>query len=414
MTTFGKTDNGSTSFTSSTDKIAVSAATPAGSGTVQSAGAQIWMDSTGSTNSKFVIYADSGGAPGALLAESDVVNFNITTANSERIFSFSGANQISITGGTQYWIGVAWQDPGTPSVRVSRDNTNTTDGRHEQSGAGFTWPTLPSPYGTPTLTSGGPISAYVTYTETAGGGGGGIVPVIRSSSTDTDPNLTKTLAPAKPAGLAVGDLMIAVHTSDADSSLAGMTAPAGWAQVGAQAGNAADNYSFLKIWSKVAVQADVDATSFSFSDPNTSESSVVLFAVQVGTYDSTTPTTTPAFTTQPRPSPEAVQDATAPSVTGVVDGLLICGMTADTNGTQQTFPSPPTGMTVINQASTPWTLDGVFKQALSSTSATGTRSAGTSPTSGANGYNSGSFVINPAPAPPSDVARLSGGFLSLL
>lgn len=114
------------------------------------------------------IYADSAGAPGALLAESDALTLTATT-EAERTFTFSGVNQISVTSGTPYWIAVAWNDPGTPSVTVSRDGTATS--RREQTVS--SWPTLPNPYGAPTASNTGPIDAYITYVEPTSGDNGG-------------------------------------------------------------------------------------------------------------------------------------------------------------------------------------------------------------------------------------------------
>lgn len=159
MPTFGKTDNGAGSSASSLDKMFVSSATPASNGTVTGGSARVWLSSSGSGPSKFVIYADSAGSPGALLAVSDEVV--ITNTSEQQIdYTFSGGNQIAIVNGTPYWIGVVWQDPGTPSFTVSRDSTASQ--RKEQV---LTYPTMPDPFGTPSATNSGPIDAFVTYTE---------------------------------------------------------------------------------------------------------------------------------------------------------------------------------------------------------------------------------------------------------
>lgn len=151
--TLGKTDDGSSSSTSSANRTQVSPATPGSSGKVVSGGARIWMDTAGSTNTKLVIYADSAGAPGAKLAESDVVNISSTT-ESEVAYTFSGGNQIDVVSGTPYWVGVAFQDPGTPAVRYSRDGT--ASGRLENTAY------APDPYGSGTPGT-GTIDAYITY-----------------------------------------------------------------------------------------------------------------------------------------------------------------------------------------------------------------------------------------------------------
>lgn len=164
MPTFGKTSDGTVNSASSVPKLFVSTASPASSGVVVDGRARVWMSSAGTVATKFVIYADSAGSPAALLAESDIVSLS-TTSESEITFPFSGANLISITNGTSYWIGVAWDEPGTPSVTFSRDNTASQ--RQEQ--VISAWPTIPTPFGTPSATNSGPIDAYVNYNLAATG-----------------------------------------------------------------------------------------------------------------------------------------------------------------------------------------------------------------------------------------------------
>lgn len=157
MPTFGKTDSGASSSASSTDKLAMSTATPASTGVVQNGSVRLWLSTSGSTSVKFVIYADSSGSPGALLAQSDVVTLTTTTADTQIDFPFSGGQQITVVSGTPYWFGPFWQDPGTPSVTFGRDSA--ASGRLE-----FTtpWPDPPDPAGTGTVLS-GPLAAFVTY-----------------------------------------------------------------------------------------------------------------------------------------------------------------------------------------------------------------------------------------------------------
>lgn len=122
----------------------------------------MWRDS-GSAPVKMVIYADSTGNPGALLAVSDEISL-IATAEGDVNFTFSGANQISVVGSTPYWIGYHNGTlTGGSFVSISSDSTasghrNDTDTYSDGTS---------DPYGTPTATS-GIIDAYITYTE--GGG----------------------------------------------------------------------------------------------------------------------------------------------------------------------------------------------------------------------------------------------------
>jgi hypothetical protein len=165
VATFGKTTDGGSQSTSSATRVWVSQATPSTTGIVTTGHARIWLSAAATIDTKFAIYADNGsGEPGALLAESDVLTLTATTEG-ERVFTFSGAAQITVSAGVPYWIGPAWQDP-DPSgsaISVVVSWAGAAGGRREQA---LTWPTLPNPYGTPTSTTGsGPIDAYVTYTE---------------------------------------------------------------------------------------------------------------------------------------------------------------------------------------------------------------------------------------------------------
>lgn len=159
--TVGKSADGASSSASSTDKIAVSLVSPSATGTVTSGHARAWLSATGSSATKVVIYADSASAPGALLAVSDEETITLT-AEAVTDYTFSGGNQIVLTQGTNYWIGLAWDDPGTPSLNLSRDAG--ASGRVEMSG--FAYPTLPNPGSTPTPFA-GPIDVWV---ETGGSG----------------------------------------------------------------------------------------------------------------------------------------------------------------------------------------------------------------------------------------------------
>lgn len=161
--TFGETSDGASETCSSTARKKVSSASPSSNGTVDSLTVRFRVNSTGTTTVNGIIYADSGGSPGALLATTASTSVS-STVESAVTMSFVGANQIAVTGGTTYWIGFIADDPGSPSHCISRaasgtDSVTNTD----------TYADGPSnPFGTPS-TEAGPIDAYVTYT--AGGSG---------------------------------------------------------------------------------------------------------------------------------------------------------------------------------------------------------------------------------------------------
>jgi hypothetical protein len=168
----GKTTDGTQTTSSSTTKITVSTFTATSSGTLTAGHARVWLNSAGSAGTRVVVYADSAGAPGALLAVSDEVVVTATT-EAVRDYTFSGTAQAAIVSGTPYWIGLMWADPGTPSVTISRDSTANM--RWERSGsAAPTWsyPSAPDPFGTPEGSAGvgfsGPADVWVDYVEPTG------------------------------------------------------------------------------------------------------------------------------------------------------------------------------------------------------------------------------------------------------
>lgn len=75
-----------------------------------------------------------------------------------------------------------------------------------------------------------------------------------------------SVSPAKPAGLAVNDLMIAQAVSDGTSSDQTMSAPAGWTQIRQ---NSTGTFRGFAIFSKLADAADVAASSFTFTRGDT-------------------------------------------------------------------------------------------------------------------------------------------------
>lgn len=193
MATFGYTGASSASSPSSTNKTAVNQASPSQNGIASTATANLSM-TAGSTTVSFCIYADSAGAPGALLAQSDPVTVSATVETAVA-FTFTGANKIQLVAGTNYWIGPAWQDPGTPSINIFR---GTGGSRDEVSAY------APNPFGTPTTGLAGPLVAYVTY-DTATP-----VPATDSAPTSDTATVTRTtytpLTEAAPTSEAVTGL----------------------------------------------------------------------------------------------------------------------------------------------------------------------------------------------------------------
>lgn len=160
MATFGQTTDNTSVQAYTTDRKLVSIASPTSTGVV-TAGTTRLFAASGSHPSRMIIYSDSAGAPNTLLAISDETIFSNTTEAAVN-YTFSGANQITVTAGVNYWIGVHWTAGGV-STTVSRANTaSLTQGNNDTYSDGAA-----STFGAVAVTS-GPIDSFITYTPSAG------------------------------------------------------------------------------------------------------------------------------------------------------------------------------------------------------------------------------------------------------
>lgn len=166
MATFGKTTDGTNVQTFSGDRIYLCSATPTTGGTVTSGAGRVRVTATSTSESKMIIFADNGGTPngGALLAVSDEVIVDWTTSTLTD-YTFSGANQITVVASTPYWVGFWFDDPGTPSFEMKRDNTAGLVHFAAEAYPGSGTPTSPFSSGG---TAAGPLNAYIEYTESSG------------------------------------------------------------------------------------------------------------------------------------------------------------------------------------------------------------------------------------------------------
>jgi len=168
IVSFGITANNRSVQTNSVDRKYVYSASPASSGQVVSGVARVWNGGTVNSNTRLVIYSDTAGSPDALLAYSDTVVINTGTSETAVSYTFSGANQITVSTSTPYWIGIHWSDPGTGNMNVSRANN---------SGLVRSDPDIfsdgPSdPCACSTVSNGG-LDIYIEYDDAPSGGGGG-------------------------------------------------------------------------------------------------------------------------------------------------------------------------------------------------------------------------------------------------
>ena len=163
MASFGKTTDGTNVQTFSGDRIYICSATPASGGVISSGWGRVRVTGASTSECRMVIFADNGGTPvgGAILAVSDEVIVNWTTSTLTE-FPFSGANLITIVGGTPYWVGFWFDDPGTPSFEMKRDNSAGLVHFVGEAYPGSGTPTTPFASGG---TSNGPLNASIDYTE---------------------------------------------------------------------------------------------------------------------------------------------------------------------------------------------------------------------------------------------------------
>ena len=162
--TFGKETNGASSSNSSADRKRVSSSTPATAGTLTSCTARMFLSAAGTGTVKGVVYSSVSGSASPLLATGDEVTFT-DTAEVAINLPFSGAQQLSLVGGTEYFIGFHHADPGVPSITHSRDNNPALGSTNTD-----TYSDGPAdPFGTIDLQT-GKIDVFCTYTEPTTGG----------------------------------------------------------------------------------------------------------------------------------------------------------------------------------------------------------------------------------------------------
>lgn len=158
----GDLSNNSANQAYTSDRKLVYKATANNSGYLKSAEAGMFAASTATINVRAVVYADNAGAPGNLLAVSDDTSFS-STALVRPAFTFSGANQIAITSGTSYWIGVQHSAGASGSVSTTVKRA-TTAGLVRSNNDAFS-DGAASPFGTTATTAGG-LDVFMIYNAT--------------------------------------------------------------------------------------------------------------------------------------------------------------------------------------------------------------------------------------------------------
>lgn len=182
---------------------------------------------------------------------------------------------------------------------------------------------------------------------------------VRSSSVGTVG--TGNVSVTKPSGTVNGDLLVAFGFADPDG--AQLTAPGGWTSRGTGTSAA----GFGQVWTKVAAS---EGSSYTFTGSGSSDNAVSIVCVQ-GANTSSPLDGGPTFANNGGAS---TSSHSAPSVSPATsDALLLCGHWI-IHGSSSTF-TPPSGMTEQVDATSGWAAVEVSSVGLSSSGATGTKSA---------------------------------------
>jgi hypothetical protein len=194
----------------------------------------------------------------------------------------------------------------------------------------------------------------------------------------------------RPATVVAGDLMLAMMWTDHTSNPS--TVPAGWTRVGATA-----VYPYFNLYRKTAVAADVTATQYQWGPMHAEESFVgQILCLEQGTFDPTTPITTPVYQFPQTQNTTNSTSHTAPSSNvAVATALLICSWAnAGGSATQgsETY-TPPAGMTQLGDTTDAFLMAMFAREDRTITGATGTRVAASTIN---RPYQAMSFVIQPA------------------
>jgi hypothetical protein len=210
-----------------------------------------------------------------------------------------------------------------------------------------------------------------------------MVAQIDSSSEDARGTAGNPCVPVRPAGTIEGDLLVCVHACDLNGSLAGLTAPSGWTQIGS--GSRTDA-GFMKVWRLIAGPSE--PASYSFASPVGSDTSAVILDLY-GQDPNAPIAVSPTFA-----SGAAATAHPAPSVAGVADGLLVTAHLAGTSGSSRSY-TPPSGMTEQRESklsTSPNIVLEVNTQGLTASGQTGSKSA---TCSASTPYVTMSLVVSP-------------------
>jgi hypothetical protein len=194
-----------------------------------------------------------------------------------------------------------------------------------------------------------------------------------------------TMTIQRPAGVATGDLLLAMHWADNDGSLATMTAPVGFTD----RGSFTSSSGFGKVWTKTAGTAEPG--SYDFASDTDARTHITLMRVTGADV------TNPMLVSPTYASTAAVTSShVASSVSPAAAGLLVCSwhFVVSPDPVTWTLPGPMTAHGQLVQGAS-YTQDIVASEQVAS-GATGTRTATSSISSSALGNARMSLVLRPA------------------
>lgn len=206
---------------------------------------------------------------------------------------------------------------------------------------------------------------------------------VRSSTTATNAGGT-SLVINKPTGTALNDVLLAVCWVDSDGSatIASIAAPAGFSQAGSNLTSTATS-PCGKVFYKIATGSE--PTTYTFTTLTAASTSLSLIAI------SGADTSTPIGVNPTLGTGSAATAQIAPSISGVAGDMLLCSYSCE-KATAITYTAP-SGMTETTDAASSYVASCVDYLVLTSTAATGTKTATASAVPD-TAYRSFSMMIN--------------------